>query len=76
MSLKPNFLSVDCTLTTMSQRSRLPLAIAGLLLSAQTQAFLPTPASLVTTGALAPTPQAAAIANNTPDNDAPEDTKG
>lgn len=68
MSLKPNFLSVDCTLTTMSQRARLPLAIAGLLLSAQTQAFLPTPASLVTTGALAPTPQAAAIANNTPNN--------
>ncbi|WP_250163107.1 hypothetical protein [Psychrobacter sp. WY6] len=50
MSLKPNFLSVDCTLTTMSQRARLPLAIAGLLLSAQTQAFLPTPASLVRQG--------------------------
>ncbi len=76
MSLKPNLLSVDCTLTTMSQRARLPLAIAGLLLSAQTQAFLPTPASLVTTGALAPTPQSAAISNNTPDNDAPEDTQG
>ncbi|MGP4120168.1 Lnb N-terminal periplasmic domain-containing protein [Psychrobacter aquimaris] len=75
MSLKPNFLSVDCTLTTMSQRACLPLVIAGLLLSAQAQAFLPTPASLVTTGALAPTPQAAAIANNTPDNDAPEDTQ-
>ena len=76
MSLKPNFLSVDCTLTTMSQRARLPLAIAGLLLSAQAQAFLPTPASLVMTGALAPTPQAATIANNTPDNDAPEDIQG
>ncbi|MCG3871773.1 DUF4105 domain-containing protein [Psychrobacter sp. Ps7] len=76
MSLKANFLSVDCTLTTMSQRARLPLAIAGLLLSAQTQAFLPTPASLVTTEALAPTPQSAAIANNTPNNDAPEDTQG
>lgn len=76
MSLKPNFLSVDCTLTTMSQRARLPLAIAGLLLSAQTQAFLPTPASLVTTGALAPTPQATAIANNTPNNAAQEDTQG
>ena len=76
MSLKPNFLSVDCTLTTMSQRARLPLAIAGLLLSAQTQAFLPTPASLVTTEALATTPQATAIANNTPNNDAPEDTQG
>ncbi len=76
MSLKPNFLSVDCTLTTMSQRARLPLAIAGLLLSAQTQAFLPTPASLVTTEALATTPRAAAIANNTPNNDAPEDTQG
>ncbi|MGP5178199.1 Lnb N-terminal periplasmic domain-containing protein [Psychrobacter aquimaris] len=76
MSLKPNFLSVDCTLTTISQRARLPLAIAGLLLSAQAQAFLPTPASLVMTGALAPTPQAATIANNTPDNDAPEDIQG
>ncbi|WP_426241211.1 DUF4105 domain-containing protein [Psychrobacter sp. TWP2-1-2] len=76
MSLKPNFLSVDCTLTTMSQRARLPLAIAGLLLSAQTQAFLPTPASLVTTEALATTPQATAIVSNTPNNDAPEDTQG
>ncbi|GAF61917.1 LOW QUALITY PROTEIN: putative outermembrane protein [Psychrobacter sp. JCM 18903] len=76
MSLKPNFLSVDCTLTTMSQRARLPLAIAGLLLSAQTQAFLPTPASLITTGALVPTPQAAAIANNTPNNAAQKDTQG
>ncbi|KRG32704.1 hypothetical protein AK822_11710 [Psychrobacter sp. P11F6] len=59
----------------MSQRARLPLAIVGLLLSAQTQAILPTPESLVTTGALAPTLQAAAIANNTPDNATQEDTQ-
>ncbi|WP_228139024.1 MULTISPECIES: DUF4105 domain-containing protein [unclassified Psychrobacter] len=75
MILKPSFLSVDCTLTIMSQRARLPLAIVGLLLSAQTQAILPTPESLVTTGALAPTLQAAAIANNTPDNATQEDTQ-
>ena len=75
MILKSSFLSVDCTLTIMSQRARLPLAIVGLLLSAQTQAILPTPESLVTTEALAPTLQAAAIANNTPDNATQEDTQ-
>ncbi len=37
----------------LSRRARLPLAIVGLLLTAQAQAFLPTPASLVTTGELA-----------------------
>lgn len=75
MILKPNLFSVDCTLTIMSQRARLPFAIVGLLLSAQTQAILPTPESLVTTGALAPTLQAAAIANNTPDSATQEDTQ-
>lgn len=39
--------------TKISNRARLPLTIAGLLLTAQAQAFLPTPASLVTTGELA-----------------------
>ena len=37
----------------LSRRARLPLTIAGLLLTAQAQAFLPTPLSLVTTGELA-----------------------
>ena len=37
----------------LSRRARLPLAMAALLLAAQAQAFLPTPASLVTTGELA-----------------------
>ncbi|MBP8046541.1 MAG: DUF4105 domain-containing protein [Psychrobacter sp.] len=37
----------------MGRRARLPLTIAGLLLSAQAQAFLPTPAALVMTGELA-----------------------
>ena len=37
----------------LSPRARLPLAMAALLLTAQAQAFLPTPASLVTTGELA-----------------------
>ncbi len=59
MSIKPTFISVDCTLSTISlracsHRARLPIAIAGLLLSAHAQAFLPTPLSLVTTGELAP----------------------
>lgn len=53
MSIKPTFISVDCTLGTISLRARLSLAVAGLLLSAQVQAFLPTPVSLVTTGDLA-----------------------
>ena len=53
MSIKPTFIFVDCTLGTISLRARLPLAVAGLLLSAQAQAFLPTPVSLVTTGDLA-----------------------
>ncbi|MGE6794900.1 MULTISPECIES: DUF4105 domain-containing protein [Psychrobacter] len=48
-----NLLTTDYTPTKMSRRARLPLMVAGLLLTAQAQAFLPTPAELVTTGALA-----------------------
>ncbi|MDA5132730.1 Lnb N-terminal periplasmic domain-containing protein [Psychrobacter sp. ANT_H3] len=48
-----NLLTIDCTPTSIGRRARLPLTIAGLLLTAQAQAFLPTPASLVTTGELA-----------------------
>jgi len=39
---------------TTGLRARLPLAIAGLLLSAQTQAFLPTPLSVLESDALSP----------------------
>lgn len=52
-----NLLALDCTptntLTNIGRRARLPLTIAGLLLTAQAQAFLPTPAALVMTGELA-----------------------
>lgn len=52
-----NLLALDCTptntLTNIGRRARLPLAVAGLLLTAQAQAFLPTPAALVMTGELA-----------------------
>ena len=53
MSIYSHLLSIDCTPTKIGRRARLPLTIAGLLLTAQAQAFLPTPASLVTTGELA-----------------------
>ncbi|WP_227679386.1 DUF4105 domain-containing protein [Psychrobacter immobilis] len=53
MSIYSNLLPIDCTPTNIGRRARLPLTIAGLLLTAQAQAFLPTPASLVTTGELA-----------------------
>ena len=53
MSIYSNLLPIDCTPTKIGRRARLPLTIAGLLLTAQAQAFLPTPASLVTTGELA-----------------------
>lgn len=53
MSIYSNLLPTDCTPTNIGRRARLPLTIAGLLLNAQVQAFLPTPASLVTTGELA-----------------------
>ena len=51
MSIKPMSSSGTYTLITIGQRARLPLAIAALLFSANTQAFLPTPL-LVTEGAL------------------------
>ena len=53
MSIYSNLLPIDCTPTNIGRRARLPLTIAGLLLTAQAQAFLPTPASLVTTGEFA-----------------------
>ncbi|MGP9688283.1 Lnb N-terminal periplasmic domain-containing protein [Psychrobacter sp. AOP22-C1-C5] len=68
MSIKPISLLVDCTLTTVGQRARLPLAIAGLLLSAQSQAFLPTPLSVVVTDETVPTSQVAATARAASDN--------
>jgi len=48
-----NRIALDGTPIQLSRRARLSWAIAGLLLTAQAQAFLPTPASLVTTGELA-----------------------
>ncbi|WP_143506579.1 DUF4105 domain-containing protein [Psychrobacter sp. C 20.9] len=51
MSIKLMSTSGTYTLITIGQRARLPLAIAALLFSANTQAFLPTPL-LVTEGAL------------------------
>ena len=48
-----NRIALDGTPIQLSRRARLSLAIAGLLLTAQAQAFLPTPASLVMTGELA-----------------------
>ena len=62
MSIKPIFLSDDCTLTRISQRARLPVAIAGLLLTAQAQAFLPTPLSVITDES---TPESATAPRNT-----------
>ena len=52
MSIKLTSIPIDCTLMTIGLRARLPLAIAGLLLSAQTQAFLPTPLSVLESDAL------------------------
>ena len=54
MSIKLTSIPIDCTLMTIGLRVRLPLAIAGLLLSAQTQAFLPTPLSVLESDALSP----------------------
>ncbi|WP_225211621.1 Lnb N-terminal periplasmic domain-containing protein [Psychrobacter communis] len=57
MSIYSNLLALDCTPTNtptnIGRQARLSLTIAGLLLSAQAQAFLPTPASLMTTAELA-----------------------
>ncbi|MEN8625686.1 DUF4105 domain-containing protein [Psychrobacter proteolyticus] len=54
MSTKLTSIPIDCTLMTIGLRARLPLAIVGLLLSAQTQAFLPTPLSVLESDALSP----------------------
>ncbi|WP_298809111.1 DUF4105 domain-containing protein [uncultured Psychrobacter sp.] len=54
MSTKLTSIPIDCTLMTIGLRARLPLAIAGLLLSAQTQAFLPTPLSVLESDVLSP----------------------
>jgi len=54
MSIKLTSIPIDCTLMTIGLRVRLPLAIAGLLLSAQTQAFLPTPLSVLESDTLSP----------------------
>ena len=57
MSIYSKILALDCTPTNtptnIGRQARLSLTIAGLLLSAQAQAFLPTPAALVMTGELA-----------------------
>lgn len=53
MSLYSNLLAIDCTATKIGRRAHLPLTIAGLLLTVQAQAFLPTPVSLLTIGELA-----------------------
>lgn len=57
MSIYSKILALDCTPTNtptnIGGQARLSLTIAGLLLSAQAQAFLPTPAALVMTGELA-----------------------
>ncbi|ERL56828.1 Lnb N-terminal periplasmic domain-containing protein [Psychrobacter aquaticus] len=65
MAIKPISLSVSCTLTAIGQRTRLPFAMAGLLLSTQAQAFLPTLLSVVTTEELASTSQHTAPHNST-----------
>ena len=52
-SINVNLIEIEGKPTQLSRRARLPLTIAGLLLTTQAQAFLPTPLSLVTTGELA-----------------------
>ena len=66
MSIHPvsHRIVLDDSSRQRSRRARLPLVIAGLLLTAQAQAFLPTPASLVTTGELALDSDANSTANN------------
>ena len=53
MSIRPISSAVNFTLIKIGQRARLSAAMAGFLLSAQAQAFLPTPLSVVATGELA-----------------------
>ncbi|WP_201529498.1 DUF4105 domain-containing protein [Psychrobacter frigidicola] len=52
MSKNSKSIAVNGMLPIISPCARLPLAVAALLLSAQAQAFLPTPLSVVTTGKL------------------------
>ena len=52
MSMKPTSISVDSMLTKCGPQARLSLAVAGLLFSVSAQAFLPTPLSVLETGAL------------------------
>ena len=65
-----NRIALDGMPIPLIRYARLPLAIAGLLLTAQAQAFLPTPASLVTTGELALN----TVASTSPDTDTDTDT--
>ncbi|WP_262880920.1 DUF4105 domain-containing protein [Psychrobacter sp. ANT_H59] len=70
-----NRIALDGTPIQLSRRARLSLAIAGLLLTAQAQAFLPTPASLVTTDELALNTDANTNTNtNTNNNNAKAET--
>ena len=63
-SINSNLMAIEGTPTQLIRRARLPLTIAGLLLTVQAQAFLPTPSSLVTTGELAPDTNPDLIAKN------------
>ncbi|MEN6669295.1 DUF4105 domain-containing protein [Psychrobacter sp. B38] len=80
MSIKPRSLSLNCTLTKIGQPTRLPLTLAGLLFTAQAQALLPTPLSVVTTDELTSTPQTIETANTALDSgvqdDAPTNKSG
>lgn len=63
-SINLNPIAIESKPTQLSRRARLPLTIAGLLLTVQAQAFLPTPLSLVTTGELATDAKPDLIAKN------------
>ena len=63
-SINLNLIAIESKPTQLSRRARLPLTIAGLLLTAQAQAFLPTPLLLVTTGELATDANPDVIAKN------------
>ena len=65
MSITQNSPSTIKLPKAFNDYARLPLAIAALLLSAQAQAFLPTPESVVTTGALSDKAQPKAELNPT-----------
>ncbi|MGM8884741.1 Lnb N-terminal periplasmic domain-containing protein [Psychrobacter sp. 1U2] len=52
MSINPNLKAVADHSKYLTKSARLPLAVAGLLLSAQVPAFLPTPSSVVEADAL------------------------